>query len=87
MVLTPGLLARLATIDLGGLESDERGEGLRFEGPAGWPVRIAWREVSDELLRTFNVELEGHVKDTDLLAACTERSRYRPVGEPYCGCR
>ena len=53
--------------------------GLR--ATPGWPVRVAWREVSEDLLRRFNVNTEGDLDESGFVAVCAERARRRPVGD------
>ncbi|MBI2571456.1 MAG: DEAD/DEAH box helicase [Candidatus Schekmanbacteria bacterium] len=55
---------------------------LAIEATPGWPVRISWREVADELLVRRSVDAGGRLDDLESVAdRIRERLRRRPIGD------
>jgi len=82
----PGSVADLAPRDLGewhGTEADG-GEAARWggiEAPPGWPVRILWREVTEDVLLTTYAGCDGSLETAPLVGAALEHRTRRPLGD------
>ena len=80
--LQPGSPTRLNPSDLGAaLTSPDSANPLVAQAPPGWPVRILWSEISQELLGTLNADKDGYVDPERLVSVALERVRTRLVGD------
>jgi hypothetical protein len=75
---TPGAPLRLSASDL---SSVEQAAVSGVKGPPGWPLRISWREVAEDVLCTLNADTDGCLDESRIQSAVLERTRRRPVGD------
>jgi hypothetical protein len=80
--LQPGTPTRLNPSDLGAaLTSSDSADPLVAQAPPGWPMRILWSEISQELLCTLNADEDGYVDPERLVSVALERVRTHLVGD------
>ena len=82
ITLQPGAPTRLNPSDLGAaLTSTDSTDPVVAQAPPGWPVRILWSEISQELLCSLNADEDGYVDPERLVSVALERVRTRLVGD------
>lgn len=77
-----GRSVRTGPHDLAGLDADSEGpDALGLRGPAGWPVRVRWRDVADDLVATVNLDAHGNGDAATVMRATYERRQRHPVAD------
>jgi hypothetical protein len=78
---TAGQLVLAGSYDLGALETADALETLAVEVPPGWPVRVGWRELVEEVLLRRSADASGRWDTTGLAPKAQGRFSRRPVGD------
>lgn len=79
-----GPVSVCAAQDLAQLDDTPPPEGdpaLTVTVPPGWPVRVLWRELAEDLLATVNADSDGKVDGAELLSRSRERRHRSPMGD------
>lgn len=69
----------LATLDAAVNPDDA--PAVTVSAPPGWPVRVLWRELADDLVATLHVDRDGGCDPSPLLARTQERRVRRAMGD------
>ena len=85
-VITPGAegLAMVPPQDLAAWDEAEAPTAplpLEIEAPPGWPVRVLWRELAEDLLGDLHADQAGRVDAAAVLAMSRERRRRHTMGD------
>ena len=54
---------------------------FRIVAPPGWPVRVSWRELAEDLVLSTNADLDGTVDTNAVLAATRNRRTRRALAD------
>jgi hypothetical protein len=76
-IARPGVALVAESRDLTEIDADSVG----VVAPPGWPIRIAWREVTEETVLRRSMDDHGSYDCKELLGAASEQLRRRPVGD------
>lgn len=68
-----GSVISLQPRDLGIFDLPEKIDTFQIEAPPGWPVRVLWRQITEDLLCTICTDVDGQVDFTAILSASRER--------------
>jgi hypothetical protein len=80
--LQPDTPTRLGCDDVSAaLTNSDDIQALGAHAPPGWPVRVLWSELSQELLCTLNADEDGVVDSARLTSVALSRTRIRTVGD------
>lgn len=84
-VLAPegGGAAVLPASDLAMLDSRDAADlpGLSLAAPPGWPVRVSWRELADDLIAVIHADPDGVVDAHAVLTSTHARRTRRSMGD------
>jgi hypothetical protein len=79
--LRPETPTRLGSDDVSAaLTNSEFDRPLGAQAPPGWPLKVQWSELSQELLCTLNADEDGFA-DARLASIALDRTRIRTVGD------
>ena len=54
---------------------------FRVTAPPGWPVRVSWKELGEDLVLSTNAEPDGRIDTDKILSATRDRRARRPIAD------
>ncbi len=80
----PGTVTIFSAHDLVALDAPpiaDGQDGLSVEAPPGWPIRVSWKELAEDLILTTHADCDGWVDAHAVLTASSERRTRRLLGD------
>lgn len=54
---------------------------FRVTAPPGWPVRVSWKELAEDLVLSTNADPDGRIDTDRVLSATRDRRARRPIAD------
>lgn len=54
---------------------------FRVTAPPGWPVRVSWKELAEDLVLSTNADPDGRIDTDAVLSATRDRRARRPIAD------